>query len=53
VTQQEKRAKLAVVKQALADKYNSLASNTKSSVRRVVYLRKAKYYQGQAAQLSR
>jgi hypothetical protein len=53
MTRQTTQDNLARVKQALSDKYRSLAGVAKSNVKQRLFLQKAKTYQAQAAKLAK
>jgi len=52
MTQPTSQTKLIAVKQALADKYRSLAEVAKSDMKRFHFSQKAKRYQSQASRLA-
>jgi len=52
MTQPTSQAKLIAVKQALADKYRSLAEVAHSDMKRFHFSQKAKRYQSQATRLA-
>lgn len=52
MTKQMAQDKLILVKQALSDKYRSLAGVAKSNVKQRLFLQKAKMYQTQASKLA-
>jgi len=53
MTKQTAQDKLSRVKQALSDKYRSLAGVAKSNVKQRLFLQKAKTYQAQASRLTK
>ena len=53
MTKQMTQANLSRVKQALSDKYRSLAGVAKSNVKQRLFLQKSKTYQAQAAKLAK
>jgi hypothetical protein len=53
MTKQMAQANLSRVKQALSDKYRSLAGVAKSNVKQRLFLQKAKTYQAQASRLAK
>jgi hypothetical protein len=53
MTKQIAQDKLIQVKQALSDKYRSLAGVAKSNVKQRLFLQKAKTYQMQASTLAK